>query len=400
VRKTLTDRAIAALKPSAKAYGEGDPDLAGHYVRVWPSGKKTFCAVARNPSGKQVWTTIGESGALTVAQSRERARGIIQRVRDGLPAIEPRSESFGAVAAAWLKRHVEGNGLISAKEINRLLDANVLPSWKDREFTSIRRSDISSLLDEIEDGVSQRQADACLTIIRSIMNWFATRHDDYNPPIVKGMKRQKTAGRTRVLDDGELRAIWRAAEDQGGAFAGIVRLCLLTAQRSRKVAKMRWEDLDLDAGVWTVAQESAREKGAGGALALPDAALSIIRAQPRLATNPHVFPARGGAGPFVGFGSAKEAFDAKLPEGTPGWTVHDLRRTSRSLMSRAGVSSDHAERVLGHAIGGVEAIYDRHAYFDEKRVALAKLATLIDSIVNPRDNVVPLTPKGVVESGR
>ena len=69
-------------------------------------------------------------------------------------------------------------------------------------------------------------------------------------------------------------------------------------------------------------------------------------------------------------------------------------------MSEADVSSDHAERVLGHAIGGVEAIYDRHAYFDEKRVALAKLATLIDSIVNPRDNVVPLTPKGVVESGR
>jgi hypothetical protein len=34
MRKTLTDRAIAALKPRAKAYGEGDPDLAGHYVRV------------------------------------------------------------------------------------------------------------------------------------------------------------------------------------------------------------------------------------------------------------------------------------------------------------------------------------------------------------------------------
>ena len=220
--------------------------------------------------------------------------------------------------------------------------------------------------------------------------WFATRHDDYNPPIVKGMKRQKAAGRTRVLDDDELTAIWRAANDQGGAFAGIVRLCLLSAQRSRKVATMRWEDLDLDAGVWTVAQESAREKGTGGALRLPAAALAIIRAQPRLATNPHVFPARGGAGPFVGFGSAKEAFDAKLPKDTPGWTVHDLRRTARSLMSRAGVSSEHAERVMGHAIGRVEGIYDRHAYREEKGVALAKLATLIDSIVDPRDNVVRL----------
>jgi len=227
-----------------------------------------------------------------------KAREIIRRVRDGLPAVEPRAESFGAVSDAWLTRHVEGNRVISAKEIRRLLDAHVLPEWRDREFISIRRSDVSRLLDEIEDGVSQRQADACLTIIRSIMNWFATRHDDYNPPIVKGMKRQKAAGRTRVLDDEELRLIWRVAEDQGGAFAGIMRLCLLTAQRSRKVATMRWEDLDLDAGVWTVAQESAREKGTGGALKLPEAARSSASAQPRRRSTPSCRRARRD-GPFT-----------------------------------------------------------------------------------------------------
>jgi hypothetical protein len=48
-----------------------------------------------------------------------------------------------------------------------------------------------------------------------------------------------------------------------------------------------------------------------------------------------------------------------------------------------GVISDHAERLLGHAIPGVEGVYDRHSYADEKRLALAKLAALIDSIVNP-----------------
>jgi len=38
--------------------------------------------------------------------------------------------------------------------------------------------------------------------------------------------------------------------------------------------------------------------------------------------------------------------------GVTGWTLHDLRRTARSLMSRAGVSADHAERCLGHAGSG------------------------------------------------
>ena len=205
------------------------------------------------------------------------------------------------------------------------------------------------------------------------------------------MKRQKTASRARVLDDDELKAIWQAAEGQGGAFGAIVRMCLLTAQRSRKVAAMKWTDLE--DGVWTVPKEP-REKDTGGALALPDMALAIIEAQPRLASNPHVFAARGGDGPFRGFGSGKAALDAKLPEGTPNWTVHDLRRTARSLMSRAGVLSEHAERVMGHAIGGVEGVYDRHSYRDEKADALKRLAALIDAIVHPRSaDVLPLTRK-------
>jgi hypothetical protein len=58
-------------------------------------------------------------------------------------------------------------------------------------------------------------------------------------------------------------------------------------------------------------------------------------------------------------------------------------------MSRAGVPADHAERVLGHAITGVRAIYDRHAFVAEKRDALQRLANLVDRILNPTDVVVP-----------
>ena len=67
-----------------------------------------------------------------------------------------------------------------------------------------------------------------------------------------------------------------------------------------------------------------------------------------------------------------------------GWTVHDLRRTARSLMSRAGVRPDIAERVLGHAIKGVEGVYDRHSYREEKAHALKALAGLIENILRPR----------------
>src|SRR5262249_58436828 len=74
----------------------------------------------------------------------------------------------------------------------------------------------------------------------------------------------------------------------------------------------------------------------------------------------------------------------------PDITLHDLRRTSRSLMSRAGINSDIAERCLGHVIGGVRGIYDRHEYHREKRRAFEALAGLVERIVEPRENVVTM----------
>ena len=195
----------------------------------------------------------------------------------------------------------------------------------------------------------------------------------------------KAQARARILTDDEIRAIWKAAEGNG-TFGGIVRLALLSAQRRTKVVNMRWADVSVD-GVWTVPKEP-REKDTIGAVLLPKMALGIVLAQPRLGKNPFVFAGRG-PGPFNGFSKSKERFDAKC--GVSDWTLHDLRRTARSLMARAGVSSEHSERVMGHSIQGVEGVYDRHRYDDEKAIALAKLATLIQRIVaGPSDNVVTL----------
>jgi integrase len=104
--------------------------------------------------------------------------------------------------------------------------------------------------------------------------------------------------------------------------------------------------------------------------------------------------------PISGFSKFKRQFDAKVlqelrrhdPQAgpLPHWTTHDLRRTARSLMSRAGVNADHAERALGHMIAGVRGTYDRHQFKDEKRRAFEALADEIKRIVNPPRSVVPL----------
>jgi integrase len=81
----------------------------------------------------------------------------------------------------------------------------------------------------------------------------------------------------------------------------------------------------------------------------------------------------------------------KATTGISGWRLHDLRRTARTLMSRAGVDPDTAERCLGHTIGGVRGVYDKHRYHPEMKRAYEALSAQIDRIVNPQgDRVVAL----------
>jgi hypothetical protein len=127
MRKTLSDKGVAALRPRADRYAYPDPECRGHFVRVQPSGAKSFVAVTRGPDGKQVWTTISATDRMTIEQARDHAREAFKRVRAGLPAIEPRGETVATVIENWNKRHVEGVGLRSHRKLNRLLALHVLP---------------------------------------------------------------------------------------------------------------------------------------------------------------------------------------------------------------------------------------------------------------------------------
>ncbi len=298
--------------------------------------------------------------------------------------------SFKAVAQDWIKRHVEHKRLRSQREIERILDTYVFPKWKDRLFLEIRRPQVSELLDGIVDNHGRAQADAVLAIVRGICNWFAaTRTEHYISPIVKGMRRnQDRTPRDRILNDDELRAAWKAA-GECGKFGTLVKILLLTAQRREKVAKMKWGDVA--DGIWTISTDK-REKGTAGIIKLPELALEIIEAQPRIAGNPYVF-AYWGTTAFNAWAQRKQELDDMLPD-MPPWVIHDLRRTARSLMSRCGVRPDIAERVLGHKIEGVAGVYDRHHYEQWKAEALTQLAGLVEMIINPpKGNVVAMTKR-------
>ena len=256
----------------------------------------------------------------------------------------------------------------------------MFPVIGDRPVAELRRSEIVALLDRVEDERGPVTRNTTLALIRRILNWYASRSDDYVSPVagVRGLARPETA-RDRVLTDPELKVLWSATLLPGPAgdntpnvFGALVRFLLLTAARRGEATSLLWSEIS--EGVWTL--PSAKNK-TGEVLVRPlsRAAQDVLASLPRI--GDHVFT-RAGTGPIGGLNECKK--DLAHASGVSGWRIHDLRRTSRSLMSRAGVPSDHAERCLGHVIGGVRGIYDRHSFQGEMAAAYEKLAELVAEI--------------------
>jgi integrase len=375
-RKSLTQNQVSKLPRKPKRYHFADPVQQGLVLRIPPAGPIAYSAVSRRRGGRQVWASLGNSATLSIDEARTLARDAIRKIQAGLPLSTDPLPSVAAMADLWLKLKAEGEGYRTAAERRRIVEKYVKPHIGDRILSDLRRSDVAHLMDMLAERHGKPMADQVLKTLSAICHWVETRDDTFRSPIVRGMRRSPPVHRERVLDDDEIRIVWKLAGERGslGAF---VKLALLTAQRHAKISAMRWDSIAH--GIWRIPRQP-REKQTGGDLKLPPLALEIINSQPRIVGNPHVL--RGAHG--------RDIANFRNATGLPLFTIHDLRRTARSLMSRAGVPTEISELVLGHSIKGIQQVYDRHSYFEEKGQALAKLAALIERIVEPSTNVVAL----------
>lgn len=144
-------------------------------------------------------------------------------------ASERRQQTFQAIATNYFQR--KAKDYRSRKSNEATLVRLVYPILGTRPIDTITRSEIVHLLDRIEDENGLAMADHTLGIINRVMNWHATRSDTFRSPIVRGMKRAKEKARSRILNDEELRAIWRATGEYRHPFGSMLRFILLTATR-------------------------------------------------------------------------------------------------------------------------------------------------------------------------
>jgi integrase len=416
----LSEETIKLLRPPAKGNSityfagstiQGAKAPRGFGVRVTAGGTRAFVLNYRL-RGREHRYTIGAWPDWSALKAVREARSLRQRVDRGENPLEdraptPTAKTISAVLDDFISRYVHNKDrpLRSAAHIESALNRLVKPRIGKLGVYELRRSHIAEMLDRIEDEAGPVMADRTRAYLRKALSWYGERDDQFNLTAafvrVKPRANPKERARTRVLSDEEIRVLW-AALSETRTFGAIVKTLLLTAQRRDEVAHMSRKEIGLD-GIWVIPAGRYKTKQPNF-VPLSKAALAIIEAQPKLEDCDYVFPSRVNT-PFSGFGKSKAALDravmkkqakkgAKI-EPLPNWTLHDLRRTAKTLMARAGVRPDISERVLGHVISGVEGTYDRHSYADEKRDALEKLAAMIERILNPLPaNVEKLGERG------
>jgi integrase len=429
----LTDRSIQAVRPprsgdQAIAYDTHEPGMA---LRVMASGHKSFVFVARyppsqNPTRRSLGSYAGpraepvpaedkllDLSVLTLAQAREKARlwrRLIQRGID--PDVEAKrrrseretrerqiaADSFEAVAKRFIAEHVAGKR--TAQDIAALIEAKFVSHWGTRPIVNITRRDVIDRIEEIKRRSGNEAARQALAYARVLFAW-ATERDIIGGNPVPALSKRSTllapkTMRQRVLDNDEIKLIWRATEANLYPADPFLRLLLILGCRRNELARAHWRELDLrklGAETWTLKGERTKT-GNPRVIPLPAMAVAMIAKLPRFAAGDFVFSALHGRRPFTAFSRMKARLDDKITALNGGvpleqWGLHDLRRSMRTRLSALPIAPIVSELMIGHRQQGIAAVYDLHRYEAEQRAGFeAWCGKLRDIVEPPPDNVV------------
>ena len=394
-----------------------DPPMPGHGtfgVRVNKTCKSFIWVYSFH--GRTRRLTLGQYPDLSLAEARAKAAQAAELHKQGIDPgqkklvelVEYRtSPTFEEAVVSYLE-WAEKNKK-SWREDERMLRTEFVPHLGRAKIGDIRRKQVVALLDD-KAKTAPVQANRLLAVIRKMFNFCVEREILDATPLVKMKNVAKEKTRERSLNRHEL--VWfllRLTEPtitQNTRFA--LLLSLMLAQRSGRIVQMRWIDIDLEDAIW---DRSGQFEKNNNPIAIPlsEDVLNILKylrerqVQKVVANDPerwaksqvlpspgqYVFPGRWLTKPqtqpslnramrrfYDTYVKDKDRVEEesllRIAEDYPRPTVHDLRRSATTHMSRQGLGKDVRSRILNHKDLSVDAIYDRYAYFDEKAVALGE----------------------------
>ncbi|MGI9284775.1 MAG: tyrosine-type recombinase/integrase [Pseudomonadales bacterium] len=408
------DKQIKALlrkgQPGRHAVG------GGLYFRVSSEGTG-FWVVRYTMNGKRREITLGRYPATSLAGAGLEAAQLKAAVRKGIDPLAERKRpdtvsirTVDDLAKDWLKNDIERrlkHPCIPRRIYERLLS----PRFAELALSRVNPLDVRHALEAIAASGRPTVANDALGYCKQLF-LHGIRLDLMKSNPAEAFSVHHAGGveqsRSRALNIDELQTVFRVFRENSDSFTrdNYLAMALLPVLGVRKgeLIAARWEEFDFGAAVWNL-PESRSKTGAAISIPLPAVAIELLEElRLRGYGSDYVFPARRASKrrDYISddtlnhalakmFGQKVQPGDAPANElgkvGIDHFTVHDLRRTYRSLLAAAGVSGHVAERCLNHELKSVDGIYDRHDYLDERREALQKIADQLTPIIEPVENV-------------
>jgi len=395
----LTDRFLTSRK--APATGRAiytDATVPGLAFRVGagttfnPEGRRDWLLRYRPRKQAQKAVGLGTYPALSLAQARQRAGEIITAAKRGVDLIaleeheaearrmaETKARPLSEIARAYLD---SVKRLRSWRSVESRARCHIIPKLGNKPIGEITRADVVEFLDDLEREQRLRhQVNRCRETLRAIFAYAVERELITVNPVVGVSKRKVEIPRDRTLTADELTALWWAIDKLPQLPRAYFRVVVLTGARRNEVRCMARSELDLDVELWRIPPER-NKSGRAFDLPLTAPVVETLQALPRI--GPMIFTLNGKRPMAVHQLIERVRGDSGLID----VRLHDLRRTLRTGLAELGVSFEVAERVLNHAMPGLQAVYNRHNYVAEKRTALALWAEHVFALVEKREAAV------------
>ena len=389
----LTDRQVAAIKPTTARVEYVDEKVPGLALRVTPNGAKSWTVRYRH-RGRLRRLTLGSASVIPLVKARERVRDLLHDASKGAdPATEKqagrKAETIGDLAALYIEKWAKPRKR-SWKADDNLLRKKVLPTWRHRAIADITRQDVRGLVEDVAEAGAPIVANRVAALLSKMFAFALDRDLVTASPAVRIARPGHERQRDRVVSEDELRTLWQEFDALDKPMAAFYKLRLLTAQRGGEVTSMRWQDLDLPNAWWTIPAGVSKNRLAHR-VPLSRTAVTLIEAL-RTAAMDTVF-VLGAASRTKGAGARgkRQQSEAAATFTVPDFRGHDLRRTAASMMASGGIPRLTISKILNHVERSVTAVYDRHSYDAEKRAALDWWDAKLRAILNSQDsaNVLP-----------
>jgi integrase len=376
-KRSLTDAFVRSARPKAKAYRVSDAVVPGLVLRIWPSKKKTFYVdyYCRHRRG---FYNIGRYPTFSVAEARIEARDALNKAARGIDPAADRNAHRGATLKDVHKRYVDEYAMKHNKSWDQgkfLVEKYILPSLGTRPVKDVTRAQVRAAV----GGVKPILANAILAATSAVFTW-AAKQDLVTVNPCKGIDRNPTRSRSRILSDSEVPLLFNALDDSNVAHCAL-KMVWLTAQRPGEVSSMRYEHVR--DGWWEMPGQKTRvwvgtKNGQDHRIPLSQTARAIIDGQRQGNVTPitgYVFVDVGDR-PVDHLDATMRAICKELNI-RDRVTPHDLRRSALSTITRLGFSRHVMDLVANHRTDTVTDVYDRHSYTDEIKEAMERAASFI-----------------------